>query len=183
MGSITGCRGRGRLLWSREGLPCYPPNGPDITINTEFVQEVMKGMQTEISMRARGMRNYLQGGQGWCLLWLPTWKAQVIRKGAGNKHLDHLRVPHCQVSGRGRLGRGGKWVSCAKKVTSSQANHPTSVGRYAQYCQVSHFQKEVRGTSLVVRWLRLHTPNAEGPHSIPGWGTRSHRPQQRVCMP
>ena len=30
------------------------------------------------------------------------------------------------------------------------------------------------GTSLVVQWLRLHTPNAGGPGSIPGQGTRSH---------
>ena len=29
-------------------------------------------------------------------------------------------------------------------------------------------------TSLVVQWLRLHAPNAGGPGSIPGQGTRSH---------
>ena len=34
------------------------------------------------------------------------------------------------------------------------------------------------GTSLVVQWLKLHTPNAGGP--IPGQGTRSHTPQQRL---
>ena len=51
----------------------------------------MKEVHTEISMRARSMRSYLQGGQGWCSLWLPTWKAQVIRKGAGNTHRDHPR--------------------------------------------------------------------------------------------
>ena len=28
------------------------------------------------------------------------------------------------------------------------------------------------GTSLVVQWLRLHTSNAEGVGSIPGWGTK-----------
>ena len=33
-----------------------------------------------------------------------------------------------------------------------------------------------RGTSPVVRWLRLHTPNA-GLGSIPGRGTRSHKLQ------
>ena len=31
-----------------------------------------------------------------------------------------------------------------------------------------------RGTSLVVQWVRCCTPNAGGPGSIPGWGTRSH---------
>ena len=30
------------------------------------------------------------------------------------------------------------------------------------------------GTSLVAQWLRLHTPNAGGPGSIPRQGTRSH---------
>ena len=34
-----------------------------------------------------------------------------------------------------------------------------------------------RGTSLVVQWLRFRAPNAEGPGSIPGQGTRSHMPQ------
>ena len=28
------------------------------------------------------------------------------------------------------------------------------------------------GTSLVVQWLRLHTPNAGATGSIPGWGTK-----------
>ena len=32
----------------------------------------------------------------------------------------------------------------------------------------------------VVRWLRLHSPNAGGPGSIPGQGTRSHMPQLKV---
>ena len=36
------------------------------------------------------------------------------------------------------------------------------------------------GTSLVVQWLRLHTPNAGGPGSIPGQGTRSHMQQLKI---
>ncbi|TEA42750.1 hypothetical protein DBR06_SOUSAS1610279, partial [Sousa chinensis] len=36
---------------------------------------------------------------------------------------------------------------------------------------------------FVVQWLRLHTPNAGGPGSIPGQGTRSHMPQISVHMP
>ena len=32
-------------------------------------------------------------------------------------------------------------------------------------------------TFLVVQWLRLPAPNAEGPGSIPGQGTRSHKPR------
>ena len=41
----------------------------------------------------------------------------------------------------------------------------------------------LRGTSLVIQWLRLHAPNAGGPGSIPGQGTRYHMPQLRVRMP
>ena len=36
------------------------------------------------------------------------------------------------------------------------------------------------GTSLAVQWLRLCTPSARGPGSIPGQGTRSRRPQLTV---
>ena len=43
--------------------------------------------------------------------------------------------------------------------------------------------KKKTGTSLVVQWLRLCAPNAGGPGSIPGQGTRSHMPQLRVRMP
>ena len=35
------------------------------------------------------------------------------------------------------------------------------------------------GTSLLVQWLRLSAPNAGGPGSIPGQGTRSHMLQLR----
>ena len=37
------------------------------------------------------------------------------------------------------------------------------------------------GTSLVVQGLKLHTPNARGPGSNHGQGTRSHMPQLRAC--
>ena len=38
--------------------------------------------------------------------------------------------------------------------------------------------------SLVVQWLRLSAPNAGGPDSIPGQGTRSHMLQlKRFHMP
>ena len=35
----------------------------------------------------------------------------------------------------------------------------------------------------MVQWLRLQTPNAEAPSSMPALGTRPHRPQLRVGMP
>ena len=39
-----------------------------------------------------------------------------------------------------------------------------------------------QGDSPVVRCLRHRTASVEGLGSIPGWGTRPHRPQLRVCM-
>ena len=44
-------------------------------------------------------------------------------------------------------------------------------------------KKKNGATSLVVQWLRLHTPNAESLGSIPGQGTRSHMLQLRVYTP
>ena len=36
------------------------------------------------------------------------------------------------------------------------------------------------GTSLAVQWVRLHAPNAGGPGSFPGQGTRSHMLQWKI---
>ena len=41
------------------------------------------------------------------------------------------------------------------------------------------WQETIQGTSLVVQWLRLCAPNAGGPGSIPGQGTRSCTWQRR----
>ena len=40
-------------------------------------------------------------------------------------------------------------------------------------------ERRETGTSLVVWWLRLCTPNARPPGSIPSQGTRSHMPRWR----
>ena len=39
------------------------------------------------------------------------------------------------------------------------------------------------GTTLVVQWLRLHTPDAGALGWIPAWGTKSYLPQLRVLTP
>ena len=41
------------------------------------------------------------------------------------------------------------------------------------------FKQGDQGTSLVVQWLRLHSPNARGPDLFPGQGIRSHMVQIR----
>ena len=50
-----------------------------------------------------------------------------------------------------------------------------------QMPQLQHIQNQTQD-SLLVQWLRLRAPNAAGPGSIPGQGTRSHMSQLRVCM-
>ena len=42
-------------------------------------------------------------------------------------------------------------------------------------------KKALGGTSLVVQWLRLQTPSAGGPGSIPDQGTRSHIATTKSC--
>ena len=39
----------------------------------------------------------------------------------------------------------------------------------------------IPGTSLVVRWLRLHSSNTRAAGSIPGWGTHAERPRKKVA--
>ena len=41
--------------------------------------------------------------------------------------------------------------------------------------------KTTWGNSPVVQWLRLCVPKAGGAGLIPSQGTRSHRPQRRIC--
>ena len=50
------------------------------------------------------------------------------------------------------------------------------------YLYKAHVKKEALRDFPVVQWPRLHDPNAGGPGSIPGQGTRSHRLQLRVLM-
>ena len=54
--------------------------------------------------------------------------------------------------------------------------------RIGRAAWTADLNRVLRGTSLVVQWLRLCAPNARGPGLIPGQGTRSHMPQLRVCM-
>ena len=50
--------------------------------------------------------------------------------------------------------------------------------------QIKHFKKfALRGTSLVVQWLRLHGPSAGALGLTPGQGTRPHMQQLRVHKP
>ena len=58
-------------------------------------------------------------------------------------------------------------------------------GIIASKCMISVISTlKLVGTSLVVPWIRLRSPNAGGPGSIPGQETRSlMHATTRVCMP
>ena len=51
-----------------------------------------------------------------------------------------------------------------------------AVKPFAMWLYNSNIKKWSCGTSLVVLWLRLYTPNAEGRGLILGQGTRFHMP-------
>ena len=67
-------------------------------------------------------------------------------------------------------------VACVNCDVSTKANvlFPKSCANSATH-SVKYLN--VFKTSLVVKWLSLHAPNAGGLGSIPGQGTRSHMPQ------
>ena len=62
-------------------------------------------------------------------------------------------------------------------------------GLYFVFCLSLHFSmfitilSQTTGTSLVVPWLGLGTPEAGGSDSIPSQGAGPQVPQLRVCMP
>ena len=52
--------------------------------------------------------------------------------------------------------------------------------RIGRAAWTADLNRVLRGTSLVVQWLRLCAPNAEGPGLIPGQGNRSHTSRLRL---
>ena len=71
------------------------------------------------------------------------------------------------------------------KAAHPGSQSPASAGLAAEAHEEVKGRCECRsekavGTSLVVQWLRLYTPNAGGPGLIPGLGTRSHMLQLKV---
>ena len=72
-------------------------------------------------------------------------------------------------------------VACVNCDVSTKANvlFPKSCANSATH-SVKYLN--VFKTSLVVKWLSLHAPNAGGLGSIPGQGTRSHMLQLSVRM-
>ena len=71
---------------------------------------------------------------------------------------------------------------CSISSASSEMQIKTTMSYYFIATGMAILKKDRLGTSLAVQWLRLHTPNAGGPGSIPVQGTRSHMPQRRSHM-
>ena len=84
----------------------------------------------------------------------------------------------CLTRHRQPLGRSHLWVQILQFI------HHTGNQRYCQnlwYCSL--WENGYLGTSLVVQWLRLCTPNARDPGSISGLKIKSHILQQRPGAP
>ena len=122
-----------------------------------------------------------------------TWEGSVVRGGYKRVRcgylwwrkccLDYVRVSilavtlFCKMLPRGRnWGRVcGRYYNCLKFLTTTCESTIISKKFNSNY--------KIRGTTLVVQWLRLRTPNAGSQGSMPGLGARSHLPQLRVQMP
>ena len=67
-------------------------------------------------------------------------------------------------------------VKCSQGVLNSL--HCQGEGHnYQLILHLGKLRMYIVSTSVVVQWLRLCAPNAKGPGSIPGQGTRFHMPQ------
>ena len=72
-----------------------------------------------------------------------------------------------------------KWVSTTLFSLHELKPHPKAGwGTKIPHamCPINKIKQLKRERKVVVQWLRLQAPSAEGPSSIPGWGTRSHIP-------
>ena len=89
------------------------------------------------------------------------------------------------------VGRDYHSMSCAvKKISGSWYHWKTWLCisepalRWSQWKVIKNTMKLTQlEASLMVRWLRFHSPNAGGLGSIPGQGTRSHMLQGRLRIP
>ena len=72
-----------------------------------------------------------------------------------------------------------EWVAISSSRGSSQRLNPRLL--YLLHWQAGSLPNlHYSGISLIVKWLRLCTPNAGGQGPTPGQGTRSHRLQWRA---
>ena len=84
-------------------------------------------------------------------------------------------------AGIGVIGRSLGWIIL--EGISEEVTFKWRPALYKKACYVKSWgqrkMSELKGTSPVVQWLRLHVPNAETQSCIPGQGTRAHVPHRR----
>ena len=92
------------------------------------------------------------------------------------KEMPTLLCPSCSFPLAAPTGKSEK-KQLAKQKWGSQG--PRSASQSSGQRMGLDLRRETLrvGTSLVVQWLRLHTPKAGAWDLIPGHGTGSHRPQ------
>ena len=77
------------------------------------------------------------------------------------------------VASPGLVSQAGSGLSTTPGSLAKLKSHHASSTWASSHCRPL-VCKNNSGTSLVIQWLKLHTPNAGGPCSIHGQGTRSH---------
>ena len=132
------------------------------------------------------------------LFWWSLWFRDILR-GSGGYRLIHMHylillpfillVPFlCSptastTSFHGHCG--GSWPDKGRTDRQNRGDSWRRVKWEMIYSKIRKNKGRLRrkrinfGTSLVVHWLRLHTPNAGALGSIPSQGIRSHMPQLR----
>ena len=114
---------------------------------------------------------------------------------------DQIRVSWVSCIGGWILDRWATWEALSITHSWAKIKAKWGISKYMRlhrleqiivYGNKGSFKEKSSGTSLVAQWLRLYAPNARCPGSIPGQGTRAHRPQlnvsifcrsKRSCMP
>ena len=69
---------------------------------------------------------------------------------------------------------GNPIKSVTEKDISKQFHNTPQKARHTRLNEFLQIKDAATGISLVVQWVRLHTPNSGGLGSITGQGTRSH---------
>ena len=74
------------------------------------------------------------------------------------------------------IDTGGGWEGKARSIWELSIPSTQFCCKSKTALKSKIYLKGKKWDFLVVQWIRLHTPNAGDPGSIPGRGTRSHMP-------
>ena len=109
--------------------------------------------------------------------WPSLKRVQITNAGEGVEK----REPSYTVDGDvSWCSHYGKLYGDSSKKLKTELLYDPAIPLLGIYPDKTIIQKIHAGTSLVVQWVRLHAPNTGDPGLIPGRGTRSRMPQQRI---